>query len=104
MTKGMNRAAFPGDVEGTLWSYGSRARVVALWRQLESHPRRWIYLERLPSRECSFALIQDRFGGGYYRAKIYGAWSRELRYEEYLKQVSFMIVGPPTSVSLSRNV
>ena len=36
-------------------------------------------------------MIGDRFGGGWYRAKILGAWDPELRREEYLEQVSFGI-------------
>lgn len=102
MTSGVRRESFPGDLEGTLWSYRSRANVVALWRQRASRSGRWIYLARLSPSECALTLIRDRFGGGYYRAKIYGAWNSGLRYEVYLKQVSFAIAGPPTSETRSR--
>ncbi len=80
---------FPDDIDEILPGYGPRARVVQLWRQLEGKQDVWTYLGRLRPEECEIEMIGHRFGGGWYRAKILGAWNRETRREEYFEQVSF---------------
>ncbi len=102
MTSGVFRGHFLGDIEGVLQHYGGRARVVALWRQHDASPSRWIYLGRLAPEECHLTILKDSFGGGWYRAKIYGHWNRYARREEYLQQVSFGIDGPPTAETVER--
>jgi len=79
---------FPDELDVILHGYGPRARVVQLWRQLDSKPDVWTYLGRLDPAECEDVMIGHRFGGGSYRAKIFGAWDRERRREEYFEQVS----------------
>ena len=69
--------------------YGSRARVVVLYRQLDGSPKTWTYLGRLDPAEAQLELIGRRFGHGWYRAKILGAWNPETRREEYFEQVTF---------------
>ena len=93
---------FSDDLDSVLEHYLGQARVVVIWRRDFDSQARWFYLSRLCladyDRSLSMVeLVQSRFGGGYYRAKIYGNWSRELRREEYLEQVSFGVGGPTTS-------
>jgi len=82
---------FPDHIDEILAGYGPRARVVQLWRQLDHKRDVWTYLGRLPPEQCEIELVAQRFGGGWYRAKICGAWDRERRREEYFEQVSFGI-------------
>jgi hypothetical protein len=82
---------FPDDIDEILRGYGKRARVVQIWRQLEGKRDVWTYLGRLHPSVCGVEEIADRFGGGWYRAKILGAWDPALRREEYFEQVSFGI-------------
>ena len=79
------------DVESILAAYGRRARVVQLWRRLDGSSSEWVHLGRLSPDEVRFEHIACRFGGGWYRAKILGAWDRLSRREEYLEQVHFGI-------------
>lgn len=79
----------PDAIDEVLWGYGSEARVVQVWRQRDDKPDEWTYLGRLRPEECEVDMIGHRFGGGWYRAKILGAWDRETRREEYFEQVSF---------------
>ena len=94
MISGVFRGVSPGDLEGILRHLSPNAMVIVLWRQYEAPPKRWLYLGRLRPCECELELLQARFGGGWYRAKIYGQWDRRRRREEYLQQVSFGIDGP----------
>src|SRR5690349_17856774 len=82
---------FPDEIDVILHGYGPRARVVQVWRQLDGKPDVWTYLGRLDPAECEIEMIGHRFGGGSYRAKIFGAWDRARRREEYFEQVSFAI-------------
>src|SRR6266513_2358809 len=82
---------FPDAIDEILHGYGPRARVVQLWRQLDAKRDPWTCLGRLQPEECEIELIANRFGGGWYRAKILGAWDRERRREEYFEQVAFGI-------------
>jgi hypothetical protein len=82
---------FPDAIDEVLNGYGPRACVVQLWRQVDGIPNRWTYLGRLRPEQCQIELIARRFGGGWYRAKIFGPWDREQRREEYLEQVAFGI-------------
>ena len=97
---------FAGDIDGVLEHYGNRAQVVQLWWHNGARSP-WVYIGRLrlddyrPFSEFLFMeLVQSRFGGGWYRAKIYGQWDRRSRREEYLEQVSFGIGGVPTAETL----
>ncbi len=81
----------PDAIDEILHGYGPRARVVQLWRQLNGKGDDWTYLGRLQPEQCEIELIADRFGGGWYRAKIRGDWDRERRREEYFEQVAFGI-------------
>ena len=51
----------------------------------------WGYSELEDIAAQPMLMIGDRFGGGWYRAKILGAWDRERRREEYFEQVAFGI-------------
>lgn len=82
---------FPDAIDEILSGYGPRARVIQLWRQLDGKRDVWTYLGRLRPEQCEIELIAHRFGGGWYRAKILGAWNRETRREEYFEQVAFGI-------------
>jgi hypothetical protein len=81
----------PDAIDEVLHGYGPRARVVQLWRQLDGKRDVWTYLGRFQPGQCEIEMIGDRFGGGWYRAKILGAWDPERRREEYFEQVSFGI-------------
>ena len=48
-----------------------------------------------PADDCELGVLKRRFGGGSYRAKLFGRWLRGARREAYLEQVSFAIEGPP---------
>jgi hypothetical protein len=82
---------FPDDLDEILRGYGQRARVVQLWRQLDGKHDEWTYLGRLHPSQAGVEQVAERFGGGWYRAKILGAWDRERRREEYFEQVTFGI-------------
>ena len=91
--------AFSDDIESVLQHYGRHARVVELSRRDESL-QTWVYLGRLWLENfypaSSFLeMVKAEFGGGYYRAKIYGQWNKEARREQYLEQVTFAIAGSP---------
>jgi hypothetical protein len=79
----------PDDIDGILEGYGSRARVVQIWRQVDGTDDQWTYMGRITPDECEIELIGARFGGGWYRARIFGGWDRDRRQEEYLEQVTF---------------
>lgn len=81
----------PDAIDEILHGYGARARVVQLWRQLDGKRDVWTYLGRFQPGQCEIEMIGDRFGGGWYRAKILGAWDPARRREEYFEQVSFGI-------------
>jgi len=85
---------FPDDLDEIIREYGRRARVVQLWRRVDSAQNQWTHLGRLSPAECELGLLAERFGGGSYRAKILGAWDPVRRQEEYLEQVTFGIARP----------
>jgi len=74
------------------------ARMVAVWRQDDARPGRWVYLERMYAQEFSVDEVIQRYGGGDYRAKILGKWDPARRREDYLMQLTFGIDDriPPT--------
>ena len=84
---------FPDDIEYIVQAYGSRARVVQLWRLADGTSDRWIYLARITPYQCTIEYIANRFGGGDYRAKILGEWDPQRRCEQYFERVSFAIDG-----------
>lgn len=98
---------FAGDIDGVLEHYRNRAQVVQLWWHKDAWSP-WMYIGRLrlddyrPFSDFLFMeLVQSRFGGGWYRARIYGEWDRRARREEYLEQVSFGVDGPVTAETLA---
>ena len=91
--------SWPDDIEGVIRHFGHRARVVVLWRQDDEWQSRWAYIERIDPDECRLETIKATFGGGWYRAKIYGGWNPQSHGEEYLEQVSFGIAGNPTALT-----
>ena len=106
MIPGKASRAFADDIDGVLDHYSERAQVVQLWWCNEPASR-WVYIGRLrlddyrPSLDSFLDFVHTRFGGGWYRARIYGVWDPTIRREEYLEQVSFGIGGPPTAETLS---
>lgn len=70
---------------------GWRVRVVVLWRQSDDDPERWIYLERILPGEFSYETVKQRWGGGAFRIRLFGAWNRARRQEKYITQVAFWI-------------
>ena len=96
---------FPEDIDGILHGYGARARVVQLWRLQDGTRDKWTYLGRFVPEQCEIDLIGERFGGGWYRAKILGEWDPERRREEYFEQVAFGLddsAWPVTEETLAR--
>ena len=95
---------FPDDIEHIVLGYGSRARVIQLWRLADGTYNRWIYLARITPYQCTIEYIAHRFGGGDYRAKILGDWDPERRCEQYFERVSFAIDGcfPATPETVGR--
>jgi hypothetical protein len=96
---------FPEDIDGIVRGYGARALVVQLWRRVDGTRNEWTYLGRLAPEQCEIELIAERFGGGWYRAKILGRWDRGRRQEDYFEQVSFGISSrrwPVTAETLAR--
>jgi hypothetical protein len=95
---------FPDDIEHIVLGYGSRARVIQLWRLADGTYGRWIYLARITPYQCTIEYIAHRFGGGDYRAKILGEWDPERRCEQYFERVSFAIDDfyKPTAETLAR--
>jgi hypothetical protein len=87
----------PDDLESVLWQYDRRAVTVALWRRRA--PGDWVYLGRLSASlkddEGFLEAVRLRYGGGKYRAKIYGAWNPKTRREPFLQQVTFAVWGVP---------
>lgn len=86
------------DPQMVVQNLGRRVRVVALWRQRDDDPERWIYLERMMPGEFSYETVKQRWGGGAYRIRLFGAWDRARRQEQYITQVAFWIHRgfPPT--------
>jgi hypothetical protein len=71
-------------------AYGPRVRVIALWRRIDG-TNDWVYLARLSPGQAALDLIGHRFGGGDYRATLFGRWDPVRRREEYLEQVQFSL-------------
>lgn len=82
---------FPDAIDEILHGYGPRARVVQLWRQVDGKSSLWTYLGRLLPEQSEIEMIGERFGGGWYRAKILGPWDPAQHREVYFEQVSFGI-------------
>ena len=80
------------------------ARMVAVWRQDDVRPGRWVYLERMYAQDFSVDEVIQRYGGGDYRAKILGKLDPERRCEEYLTQIPFAIDSriPPTAAVVAK--
>ncbi len=72
--------------------------MIVLWRQRDDDPEQWTYLERMLPGEFSYEIVKQRWGGGAYRIRLFGAWDRTRRQEKYITQVAFWIWRgfPPT--------
>lgn len=79
------------DPEDVVSNLGARVRVVVLWRQRDDDPDRWIYLGRMLPSDFSYETVKQRWGGGAYRIRLFGAWSRAHRQKRYITQVAFWI-------------
>src|SRR5438093_2407622 len=79
------------DPQMVVQNLGRHVRVVVLWRQRDDDPERWIYLERMQPTEFSYETVKQRWGGGAYRIRLFGAWERARRREKYITQVAFWI-------------
>ncbi len=92
------------DPEDVVRNLGRRVRVVVLWRQSDDDSERWIYLERMLPGEFSYETVKQRWGGGAYRIRLFGAWDRARRQESYITQVAFWIHRgfPPTAALQAR--
>ena len=92
------------DPEMVVQNLGRRVRVVVLWRQRDDNSGQWVYLERMPPEEFSYEIVKNRWGGGAYRIRLFGAWDRARRQERYIAQVAFWIWKgfPPTEALLER--
>ena len=88
-----------GDLDGVVWFHEPWLQAVQLWRQGE--PGTWVYLARLAPGDAHLAAIQARFGGGWFKAKLFGRWRSGQRREAFLEQVSFGIEGSPTDLTLT---
>jgi hypothetical protein len=91
------------DPELVVNNLGKHVRVVVLWRRRDDDPERWIYLERLLPEDFTLETVKDRWGGGAYRIRLFGAWDRARRRERYITQVAFWIWRgfPPTAATLA---
>ena len=78
--------------------------MVVLWRLRDDDPERWIYLGRMQPHGFSYETVKQRWGGGAYRIRLFGAWDRERRQERYITQVAFWIHQgfPPTPALWAR--
>ena len=92
------------DPEDVVSNLGWRVRVVVLWRQRDDDPEKWIYLGRLLPGQFSYETVKQRWGGGAYRIRLFGAWNRARRQERYITQVAFWIWRgfPPTPALRAR--
>jgi hypothetical protein len=92
------------DPEQVVINLGRRVRVVVLWRRRDDDAERWVYLERMPPEEFSYENVKQRWGGGAYRIRLFGAWDRARRQERYITQVAFWIWEGfgPTPATLAR--
>ncbi len=92
------------DPELVVNNLGRRVRVVVLWRRRDDDRERWVYLERLSPEDFSLEAVKNRWGGGAYRIRLFGAWDSARRQERYITQVAFWIWRgfPPTPATLAR--
>ena len=67
------------DPEDVVRDLDWRVRVVVLWRQHDDDADQWIYLERMLPGEFSYETVKQRWGGGAYRIRLFGAWNRARR-------------------------
>ena len=92
------------DPEDVVRNLGRLVRIVVLWRQRDDDPELWTYLERMLPGEFSYETVKQRWGGGAYRIRLFGAWNRARRQERYITQVAFWIWRgfPPTPALRAR--
>jgi len=92
------------DPEEVVSDLGSRIQVVVLWRQHDDDAKQWLYLERMLPGQFSYERVKQRWGGGAYRIRLFGAWIRARRQERYVTQVTFWIYRgfPPTQALRAR--
>ena len=92
------------DPEQVVNNLGRRVQVVVLWRKRDNDREQWVYLERMQPTEFSYEAVKQRWGGGAYRIRLFGAWDRARRQERYITQVAFWIWSgfPPTPALQAR--
>ncbi|MGH7568171.1 MAG: hypothetical protein ACREL9_04235 [Gemmatimonadales bacterium] len=92
------------DPEQVVNNLRRRVRVAVLWRRHDGDRELWIYLERMLPEDFSMETVKQRWGGGAYRIRLFGAWDRHRRQERYITQVAFWIWRgfPPTPALRSR--
>ena len=92
------------DPEQVVNNLGRRVQVVVLWRKRDNDREQWVYLERMQPTEFSYEAVKQRWGGGAYRIRLFGAWDRARRQERYITQVAFWIWDgfPPTPALRAR--
>src|SRR5213080_4509534 len=55
------------------------AKVVAIWRQDDGRPGRWVYLERMYAQEFSVDEVIQRYGGATIAPRF---WASGIRYSD----------------------
>src|SRR3989442_13069307 len=80
---------FSDDIEYIVQAYGSRARVVQLWRLADGTSDRWIYLARITRYQCTIEYIANRVRGGEYPAKNPCGWDPQRRRSPNFERVAF---------------
>jgi hypothetical protein len=86
------------DVVSVLVLLGDSFSVAVVWRRRA--PGSWAYVGRFPRAALGddpsdlLETLRLKYGGGHYRAKLYGPWDRRTRRERFLCQVTFGIWGP----------
>ncbi len=84
------------DPEMVVKNLGRQVRVVVLWRQRDDDAEQWIYLERMLPGEFSYEIVKQRWGGGAYRIRLFGAWDRARRQETYHVHQAVVSWNEPT--------
>jgi hypothetical protein len=70
-------------MDSILGALADRAYAVRLWRKVDGARNEWVYLGESPPAVCYMVQIGKRYGGGWYRARLYG------RQGGYITRVEF---------------
>jgi hypothetical protein len=96
------RACWPEDLDVAIAFHGAHIHRVQLWRTNDTRPASWVYFGRLRPARDMLEWVRSRFGAGWYRAKLLGAWLPAARREVFLQQICFGIGGAPTLDTIRR--